>query len=71
MLEKFEGAEDKTDALSRDVRELSLRVTGLEMYRQHTQGADAIRSRIWTWVLGIVAVVIAGLIMLAVRGLGR
>lgn len=64
VLGGLERVEEKVD-------DIGNRVAALEAHRASTMGADAIRSRVWTWVLGIVAVVIAGLIMLAVRGLGR
>lgn len=68
VLAALERLEDKGDRLEEKVDHQALRLAALEVHRAQTVGVESVRSTVWKWVLGLVAAVLAGLIMLAVRG---
>jgi hypothetical protein len=68
ILRMLEDNAEAVSGLAKKLEELALRVGGLEIHRAHLTGAEDVRAKVRGWVLGVVAVILTGIIMLALRG---
>jgi hypothetical protein len=66
-----EATADKLDAVGRDLRDLGLRVTGLELHKERLTGKEDVRSKVSGWAIGLVTAILVALVTLALRGITK
>lgn len=63
VLQALEGLSDAVTQLADDARAFGDRVVTLEKAREREDGAKAVTGKVWNWVLGIIAVLLAALLL--------
>jgi hypothetical protein len=67
-LRKFEALDGRLEGQAKDLKEVALRIGMLELHRERVTGREDVRAKVSGWALGIVAAVLTGLVLLALRG---